>query len=198
MLTRTPWHRRFRIRLALGGWLAAAGPALGTGKLPLPQTLTLPSAGQALFPPITAEALDRTAVQVPSQLEGKADILLLYWKRDQTAQLDTWTAITQAVQHGRFDVRVYRMLVSAPENALYRWWDNASLRAAETDPEMLHWSIPLYTDKPALWRSLHMPGDEQAVLVLLIDHTGHVLWRAQGASSAASRAGLQAAANAYP
>ncbi len=147
-----------------------------------------------VLPTIAAEALDKTTLTLPAQLEGRQNLLLLSWARDQKTQLDTWTAVSQALQHTQADFRVYRMLVSMPENALYRWWDNASLRTQETDPDLLHWSVPLYTDKVALRQALGIAANEHAVAAVLVDRAGHVLWKAQGASTAATRASLLEAA----
>ncbi len=150
--------------------------------------------GSGVFPTIAAEALDKSPVNLPSQLEGRLNLLLLSWARDQGPQMDTWTAASQALQHADSEFRVYRMLVSARESALYRWWDNSSLRSAETDPELLHWSVPLYTDKRALQEALELSGNEHKIAAVLVDRTGRVLWKAEGPSAADTRAGLQAAA----
>ncbi len=146
-----------------------------------------------MFPAISAEALDKTAVNLPLQLEGKLNLLLLFWARDQEPQIETWTAAAQALQHTQSEFKVYRMLVSAHENALYRWWDNSSLRSAETDPELLHWSVPLYTDKHALQEALGLSGNEHKIAAVLVDRSGHILWKAEGPSTPEGRAGLQAA-----
>ncbi len=151
-----------------------------------------------VFPTTAAESLDKTSILLPSQFEGTENLLLLSWARDQGSQLDTWTAVAQALQHTNAGFRVYRMLVSAPENALYRWWEIASLRADETDPELLHWSIPLYTDKTVLRRSLGLRNDEHSVVALLVDKAGHVLWKAEGPSTASTRAALLAMVNLKP
>ncbi len=137
-------------------------------------------------------------ILLPSQLEGTENLLLLSWARDQTPQLDTWISVAQALQHRDSGFRVYRMLVSAPENVLYRWWETASLRADETDPELLHWNVPLYTDKTLLRRNLGLESDERSVVALLVDKAGHVLWKAEGPSTASTRAALLAAAIAKP
>ncbi len=152
-----------------------------------------PVAQAGVLPAISAEALDKSEITLPAQLAGRQNLLLLSWARDQTTQLDTWTAVAQALQHTHVDFRVYRMLVSMPENALYRWWDNASLRAQETDPDLLHWDVPLYTDKAALRRALGISADEHTIVAVLVDRAGRVLWKAQGPSTAATRAGLLAA-----
>ncbi len=147
------------------------------------------------LPTLAAEALDGTPITLPTGLAGQRNLLLLSWARDQSPQLETWTAVAQALQHTQFDFRIYHLPVSAPENFIYRWWDTASLRAAETDPEQLHWSIPLYTDKAQLHQAVGgSPSEEHAILVLLVDRGGHILWKAQGPSTAATRASLLTAA----
>ncbi len=203
MPTRTPFLRpSFPLSCALAGCLLALGvPARAISPFPERQAKPAtssqpPSTSFGVFPFISAEALDKSQITLPSQLEGKQNLMLLSWRRDQATQLDTWTAVAQALQHVDFDFRVYHILVSAPENALFRWWDNASLRAAETDPELLHWSVPIYTEKSALRQSLGVSDDEHAVVAVLVDRAGRVLWKAQGPSTAASRASLLEAAHA--
>ncbi len=146
------------------------------------------------FPELTSEALDRTMVMLPKGFEGRQNLVFLSWARNQEPQIDTWMTAAQALLHASTDLRVYRMLVSPRENSLYRWWDNNSLRSAETDPEMLHWTVPLYTEKAGLRRSLGLAEDDHKIAVLLLDRNGRVLWKAAGASTEASRAGLLAAA----
>lgn len=147
-----------------------------------------------VFPTTQAEALDRTSVTVPAQLQGAENLLLLSWARDQGPQLDTWTAVGQALQHTQPSVSMYRMPINEPENVAFRWWDDASLRAAETDPQLLHYDVPLYTDKAELMRAIGLPADEHKVIALLVDRAGHILWKAQGPSNQASRAALLSAA----
>ena len=169
--------------LALPCGLRASGHGGGEDKPQPPDSL----------PVIAAEALDKTPLSLPSGLEGRQNLLLLSWARDQASQVESWTAVAQALQHADFDFRVYRMLVSAPENALFRWWDNASLRAGETDPELLHWDVPIYTDEAALRRSLGLDAKEHSIAAILVDRSGKVLWKALGPSTAAARSSLLAA-----
>ncbi len=149
----------------LGGCFAGAAHGQAEGSRPDPQ---------GRFPGLAAEALDKTVVHLPDQFAGRENLLLLSWARDQGGQVESWTATAQALEHASFEFKVYRMPVSAAENALYRWWDNSSLRAAETDPEMLHWTVPLYTDKAALRHALGLEADEHQIAVVLVDRAGRV------------------------
>jgi hypothetical protein len=147
---------------------------------------------QTIFPVVTTDALDKQRVTLPTDLEGQANLLLLSFAPDQANQLETWTAVAQALQHTQFTFRTYRIPVAERENALFRWWANASLRSSETDPELWHWVVPIYVEKQAFRAQLGI-ADEKSVVALLVDRGGHVLWRATGVSSPGSRASLAAA-----
>jgi hypothetical protein len=145
------------------------------------------------FPVVTADALDKQRVTLPAGLEGEVNLLVLSFAPDERNQVETWTAEAQALQHTNVKFRAYRMPVEERENALFRWWANASLRSDETDPQLWHWVVPLYVEKKQFLAQLGI-ADEKSVVVLLVEKSGRILWRATGASTPGARAGLAAAA----
>lgn len=144
------------------------------------------------FPVVSADALDKQHITLPGGLEGQTNLLLLSFAPDQANQIDTWTAVAQALQHTNLSFRAYRLPVEERENALFRWWANASLRSEETDPELWHWVIPIYVEKSHFRAELEI-ADEKSVVALLVDKSGRILWRATGASTPQTRASLVAA-----
>jgi hypothetical protein len=114
--------------------------------------------------------------------------------RQDTNQPAVAAAVSQALLHSYPSFRVYRIPVSEPENFLFRWWDSASLRTDETDPELLHWIVPIYTDREKLRHSLNVPANDHQILALLVDRSGRVFWRTQGPSNPANRESLRVAA----
>ncbi len=76
-------------------------------------------------------------------------------------------------------VQTWLLPVSPPENGLYRWWLNASLRGSLPASQPRRYTVPLYVNKGQFLRSLQVTS-EQDVVLLLTDKTGHVLWRAAG------------------
>ncbi len=145
-----------------------------------------------VFPTVTSDALDKQRITLPAGLEGEANLLLLSFSREQSNQLESWTAPAQALQHTNMHFHAYRIPVADPANALFRWWANASLKSEETDPQLWHWEVPIYVDKDAFRDQLGI-ADERSVVALLVDRSGRILWRATGTSTAESRAALMAA-----
>ncbi len=162
---------------------AAMGSPQAAAPVPQPTLLAL-----------TADAMDKTTLTLPAQLEGRQNLLLINWARDQQQQAESWQAVGQALVHLDPDTRVYTLYVNEPENALFRWWNNASLRETQTDPELLHSTLAVYTNGDKLRGTLGLP-DAHNVAALLVDRSGRVLWKASGASTQESRAALLAAAS---
>jgi hypothetical protein len=146
----------------------------------------------AVFPALTTYSLDKTKLNLPSDLAGQLNLLLISFQPEQQTQIDTWMPVAQALQHTNFNFRWYRMPVSGPENFIFRWWENSSMRSDETDPETYPWIVPLYVDKNSFRRDLQISGERQ-IAVLLVNKQGHVLWHAEGPLTQDKRNSLTAA-----
>ncbi len=161
--------------------------------------LFLPAAAQsatasqpASFPAVATYNLAKAKLNLPSDFAAPLNLLLISFQPEQQTQIDTWMPVVQGLQHTNFDIRWYRMPVSASENFIFRWWDNASMRSDESDPETYPWIVPLYVDVNSFRRSLQIPSSHQ-VAVLLVNKQGRVLWRAEGPMTPAKRDSLNAA-----
>lgn len=153
------------------------------------------AAPSAVFPTLSTYNLAKAKLNLPSDFAARLNLLLISFKPEQQTQIDTWMPVAQALQHTNFDFRWYRMPVSAGENIVFRWWDNASMRSDETDPETYPWIVPLYVDVNNFRRSLRIPTTH-TVAVLLVDKQGHVLWRAEGPMTVKERSSLIAVVSA--
>jgi hypothetical protein len=132
---------------------------------------------QAVLPPVTAYALDRAKVTLPKDFAAPLNLLILSFQRDQESVVDGWLARLAASSTP--SVQTWLLPVSAPENGLYRWWLNASLRSSLPASQPRRYTVPLYVNKGQFLRSLQIPSEREVVL-LLTDKTGHVLWRTAG------------------
>jgi hypothetical protein len=149
----------------------------------------------AMFPALTTYNLDKTKVDLPADFEGKVNLLLISFEPEQSKDIEGWMPTAQALQHMNFKFRYYKMPVSNQENFVYRWWDSSSLRSIETDPLTWHWIIPLYTNKDSLRRALNI-SNEKAIVLLLVDKTGQVLWRTSGRITDEKKSSLASAVSA--
>jgi hypothetical protein len=153
----------FTVFTAVGG-LAAPPPAL---------------------PPVTAYALDRAKVTLPSDFAAPLNLLLLSFQRDQQSTVDGWFGALGTTP----GVQTWLLPVSQRENMLYRWWLNASLRGSQPASQPRKYTVPLYVNKAEFLRSLQV-WSEQDIVLLLTDKTGRVLWRTVGPVNDSKKAEL--------
>ncbi len=146
----------------------------------------------ATLPAVTSYNLNKVKVSLPGDLAGQVNMLLISFQPEQQKDIDSWSPAAQSLLHTTLGFRWYRLPVSGPENMIFRWWENSSMRSDETDPETWPWIIPLYVNKDEFRRSLQI-ANEKEIAVLLTDKQGHVLWRASGPLTPASRAALESA-----
>jgi hypothetical protein len=146
-----------------------------------------PASSPAVLPRVTAYALDRAKVTLPSDFSSPLNLLILSFQRDQQSVIDGWqTHLTGAAAPS---VQTWLLPVSPQENGLYRWWLNASLRSSLPASQPRRYTVPLYVNKGQFLRSLNVSSEKDVVL-LLTDKTGRVLWRADGPVTDSKVAGL--------
>jgi hypothetical protein len=150
---------------------------------------------QFTFPSITSWKLDKEKITIPRELQGQVDLLLLSFKPEQQDDINSWMPAAQALQHLNFQFRYYQIPVSERENFIFRWWETSSMRSDQTDPEALHWIVPVWVDRKKFFQQLAIPNDKQ-IVAMVVDRQARVLWRAYGAMTPDKRAALMSAASA--
>jgi hypothetical protein len=151
---------------------------------------------QAVFPPITSYSLDKQKVALPGELEGQLNLLLISFKPEQQNDIDSWLPAAQALQHTNFQFRYYQLPVAEKENFIFRWWETSSMRSDQSDPETLHWIIPLWVDRKKFFDDLTIPNEKQ-IVAMLIDRQGRIQWRASGPMTPDKRTALMNAAGTH-
>ena len=124
---------------------------------------------------------------LPKDFAAPLNLLILSFQRDQQSVVDGW--LPQLTVSAAPSVQTWMLPVSAPENGLYRWWLNASLRSSLPESQPRRYTVPLYINKGQFLRSLQVSSEREVVL-LLTDKSGHVVWRAAGPVSDAKLAAL--------
>ncbi len=161
---------------------ASTAPGLQTGETAKPP----------VFPAITSYDLEKNKVSLPSDFVGQVNLVFISFEREQQKDVDTWTTTAQALQHVNPNFRYYYLPTFPPENALYRWWINSSMRNDETDPETWRWIVPLYVNQASFRKSLQI-ANQHTVVTMLVEKSGRVLWRGDGRMTPELKAAMIAA-----
>lgn len=132
------------------------------------------------FPAVSGSNLQRKRWNLPEDLQGEWNLVLVAFQRWQQTQVDTWLPFARQVEETYPAVRYYELPTIQRLNALARTFINEGMAAGIPDPLARERTITLYVDKVAFREALDLP-DEDDIYVLLLDRQGRVLWRAEGA-----------------
>jgi hypothetical protein len=141
------------------------------------------------FPRVAGSNLEGWKFTLPFDLEGKLNVVVIAFKREQQADVDTWMPFLGKLAAAHPELRVYeiptlargyRLMQSFIDGGMRRGIPNAAVRAA---------TITLYIDKAPFKRALRI-SDENRIHVLLVDRDGRVHWRAEGTFDPARAAEL--------
>ena len=144
----------------------------GDAKLPLPTA--------AKFPDLKASNLESREFSLPREFGGERNLVLIAFQREQQQQLDTWLKQMKRFQEADPGFQYYELPTIERLNAMTRWFIDSGMRRGIPDKNARARTITLYIDKQPFEESLQLPS-EKTVYALLVDRSGNVLWRADGA-----------------
>jgi hypothetical protein len=126
--------------------------------------------------PVAAKSMDQRPLVLPQGLPAERTLLLLLFHPDQRVEARSWVQ-GMALRESAYPWMVLRVLQEPGKegDAIAAQQDLRSRPAR--DPARV---VPLYTDPQAFARSLGLTGTAHAQVVVL-DRSGNVLARAQGA-----------------
>jgi len=131
------------------------------------------------FPTVSGKNLERDSIQLPRDLDGALNVLLIAFQRWHQSLVDTWVPFLRQMEQQRDDVRYYELPTIQQLNAFSRIFINEGMRAGIPDATARQRTITLYLDKRAFREALDLPHEED-IYVLLVDYQGQVLWQVSG------------------
>jgi hypothetical protein len=134
------------------------------------------------FPAVTGSNLQRRKLELPGELEGDLNLVLIAFQQWQQSQVDTWMPFARQLEKDHPGFRTYELPTIQQLNPLARTFINEGMRAGIPDPTTRERTITLYLDKNAFRKALQLSSEEN-IYALLLNREGQVLWRAEGAYS---------------
>lgn len=143
------------------------------------------------FPVVSGENLARESYDLPGDLEADRNLLLVAFRREQQAAVDTWVPLVAEIEGERSDFRYYELPVISRYYRPFQWFIDGGMRAGIPDADTRSRTITIYTDTPTFRRALDLPTDS-TIYALLVDRDGQVHWRAEGPLTDAAARDLHA------
>jgi hypothetical protein len=146
------------------------------------------------FPQVTAANLEKRNYRLPEDFEGKLNILVIAYKREQQELVDSWFPAFRQIEQTDGSVRFYELpVISRLTGFFMGWMIDRGMRRGIPSKDKRARVITLYVDKEAFKTALDLPTSEDTIYLLLVDRRGRVLWRGEGSYSDMTAANLRRA-----
>lgn len=136
--------------------------------------------GQNNFPKMEGIDLLGETRSVPDTFAGKLNIVAVAFEREQQKDVNTWITVAEDIMKDNANVKFYELPVIYEVNGMYRTWINNGMRAGIPSEEARERTITIYTNRNELISMMDMANEE--ISVLLLDDSGKILWRKDGAA----------------
>jgi hypothetical protein len=131
------------------------------------------------FPNVKGSNLNGENYNVPKDLKGRFNVVVIAFRREQTELLEGWAAALDAFVSKNPTVEYYELPVLSMSYSPLRWWIDGGMRAGIVDQKSRDRTITLYTNKSKFKNQMGIPNEE-TVYIFLIDKEGKIFWRTEG------------------
>jgi len=133
----------------------------------------------AVFPTVSGNNLNGHAVEIPRDLSGRVNLVLVAFTREQQKEVNSWLPFIAEMTHRFPDLRAYELPTLGRPFVLLRGYLDAIMRTGIPDPQTRETTVTLFLDKREFDRALQI-SSERAIAVFLVTPSGEVLWRTTG------------------
>jgi hypothetical protein len=144
------------------------------------------------FPAVQGKNLNGRSFSLPADFGGELNVVLIAFKREQQADVDTWTPMLRRLADTHQRVRVYELPTLPRTLKLIRGFIDGGMRGGIPDTAVRAATITLYIDKTPFKQAINIFTEDQ-IQVVLADRTGRIHWRWIGRFGDAAGAALEQA-----
>lgn len=160
---------------------------IGSGPVSKDKFITSPN---NIFPKVTGMNLEAKEYNLPQDLEGDLNILLIAFKRRQQYDVNTWLESLGDYVAEEVNLELYEIPTLQEFNFVSRFNINNGMRYGIPSKASREHTITLYLDKES-FRSRLSIENEDDIHCLLINRDGEILWRIEGLASQEKIKGLK-------
>ncbi|CAB4943912.1 unannotated protein [freshwater metagenome] len=131
------------------------------------------------FPALQVRSLDGRLLQLPADLPGELNLIILAFERRQQDDVDSWLAGLAGLAEEHPQIELLELPCISRRWTAARWFIDGGMAAAIKAPEALARTLTAYTDVDAVLLALGHPGRD-AICPLLTDRSGTVFWQGAG------------------
>ena len=131
------------------------------------------------FPNVKAMSLTNKSYQLPLDLDGELNLVIVAFKQWQQSWVETWIPSLQSLAYQHQQLRVYEMPTMSRFNGIYRFMIDNGMRGGIPDKAVRAATLCAYIDIPPFAQALQLPSYD-SIYLFLLDRSGEIHWRGQG------------------
>jgi hypothetical protein len=151
----------------------------------------------ARFPALQARNLNGRTLALPAEFGGTHNVAIIAFQRWHQDLVDSWFPFLEPLLAAYPDLRAYELPMIGGLYRLARPFIDGGMAAAIPDPAVRDRTLTVYTDVRRVMAALQIPSTA-TITLLLVDRTGRIFWRDEGAYDAERAAGLERALATLP
>jgi len=131
------------------------------------------------FPNVSGSNLDGQRFDLPKDMNGKVNIVVIAFRREQTELIEQWKDPLENLVMNDQSLRLYELPTLSVGYSPFRWWIDGGMRAGISDEKARRRTITVYTNKRSFKNQLGIPNEE-TIYIFLVRKNGSVLAMVQG------------------
>jgi len=131
------------------------------------------------FPSVGGRSLTGRSMALPADFEGDLNLVLVAFKRQQQADVDSWTPYLRPLAAEHPGLRVYELPTLSGGLGIVRSFIDGGMRRGIPDSTVRAATVTLYIDKDPFKAALRIP-DEDRIQLFLVERGGRIRWHAVG------------------
>ncbi|NTW02145.1 MAG: hypothetical protein HGA19_12805 [Oscillochloris sp.] len=147
--------------------------------------LSLPT----IFPPLQARNLNGRTLTLPTAFAGERNVVIVAFRREHQQLVDSWFSALDPLLADYPDLRAYEVPVLASSYTFVRPFIDGGMAIAIPSPAVRERTLTVYTNVTNVITALQISSPE-TITILLVDRSGQISWRSEGAYAADKGAGL--------
>jgi len=131
------------------------------------------------FPEVSGENLEQKKYNLPHDLEGELNLVIIPFQRRHQTLVDQWSLFLNNIERSNHNFRYYEIPTLNSGYKLMRSIIDGGMRAGIPDKSVRERTITLYTNKNLFEKQLNIKS-EDTIYLFLIRKDGEILWKNKG------------------
>ncbi len=131
------------------------------------------------FPEISGKNLEKKQYNIPYDLEGELNMLIVPFQRWHQTLVDQWSLFLNNIENLNHNFRYYEMPTLNLAYKVMRFMIDGGMRAGIPDKDVRERTITVYINKRLFKKHLNIQS-EDTIYLFLIRKNGEILWRTEG------------------